>query len=310
MTALVGCTGFVGSNICISAGKDIQKKYHSKNITDAYGTAPDLLIYAGLRAEKYLANHAPEKDLELIMQAEENIAKIKPKRLVLISTIDVFRTPNGVNEKSEIVTEGLHAYGLHRYQLELWVRDRYPDALIIRLPGLFGQNMKKNFIYDFIHEIPGVLNQEKFAELVIQDSQLEEYYKLQESGFYKVDVADKDKEHLNDRFRKLGISALHFTDSRSVYQFYNLAYLWRDMQTALDAGIVLWHAATEPIAAGELYEYLTGEKFVNLLNGMPANYNYRTIYDELWNGMNGYISDKEKALSDIAAFVKISRKGG
>ncbi len=71
-------------------------KHHSN--TDAYGTAPDLLIYAGLRAEKYLANHAPEKELELIMQAEENKAKIKPKRLVLISTIDVFPAPNGVNE--------------------------------------------------------------------------------------------------------------------------------------------------------------------------------------------------------------------
>lgn len=309
MTSLVGCTGFVGSNICSEAGSHIQKAYHSKNITEAYGTAPDLLIYAGLRAEKYLANIAPEKDMELIIQAEENIAKIRPKRLVLISTIDVFQVPNGVDEKSKVLTEGLHAYGFHRYELELWARDNYPDALIIRLPGLFGQNIKKNFIYDIIHVIPAMLKQEKFAGLISRDPELEKYYELQDNGFYKAHVADKDKEHLKARFRKLGFSALQFTDSRSVYQFYNLAHLWGDIQIALNSGITLWHPATEPIAAGELYEYLTGEKFVNRLSGIPADYNYRTIYSSLWDGRNGYIADKEKVLSDIAAFVDEKRNG-
>ena len=90
MKALVGYTGFVGSNICEAAGNDIDALYNSRNIAEAYGTNPDLLIYAGLRAEKYLANNAPEKDLELIFQAERNIEKIDPKKLVLISTIDIF----------------------------------------------------------------------------------------------------------------------------------------------------------------------------------------------------------------------------
>ena len=83
-TALVGYTGFVGSNIYAAGSFD--GAYNSKNIEEAYGTNPDLLIYAGLRAEKYLANNAPEKDMELIKQAEDNITKINPKKLVLIST--------------------------------------------------------------------------------------------------------------------------------------------------------------------------------------------------------------------------------
>ena len=49
MIALVGYTGFVGSNI-YAAGKDaIDCVYNSKNVQEAYGTAPDLLIYAGMR---------------------------------------------------------------------------------------------------------------------------------------------------------------------------------------------------------------------------------------------------------------------
>jgi len=301
MKALVGYTGFVGSNIY--AAGDFDTVYNSKNIQEAYGTRPDLLIYAGLRAEKYLANNAPEKDMELIFQAEENITKIDPKRLVLISTIDVFKNPQGVDENSDIDTENLHAYGLNRYKLELWVREKYPDALIIRLPGLFGKNIKKNFIYDYINLIPFMLKTDKFEELSAVDTELKKYYRLQDNGFYKVQVDDADREELKARFRKLGFSALNFTDSRSVYQFYNLGRLWNDIQVALEAGIKLWHPASEPVSAAEVYKYLSGEEFINELGGMPANYDYKTVHAEEFGGKNGYICDKCEILKEIKEFI-------
>lgn len=305
MNALVGYTGFVGGNI-YAAGK-FDAVYHSRNIEEAYGTRPGLLIYAGLRAEKYLANHAPEKDMELIFQAKENIKKINPKRLVLISTIDVFKVPKGVDEISDVDTEDLHAYGYNRYQLECWVRERYPDALIVRLPGLFGKNIKKNFLYDFINVIPFKLSTEKFEELALKDAELRKYYFLQSDGFYRVDVLDESKEELKNRFKQIGFSALHFTDSRSIYQFYNLGRLWKDIQTALATKITLWHSATEPVSAGEVYEYLTGEKFVNELNGVPANYDYRTRYAEVFGGKGQYILSRESVLEEIREFVEIQK---
>lgn len=302
--ALVGYTGFVGSNIYAAAGNEITAVYNSKNIEEAFGTNPDLLIYAGLRAEKYLANNAPEKDMDLIRQAEDNITKINPKRLVLISTIDVFKVPKGVDENSPIDIENLHPYGYNRYQLELWVREKYPDALIIRLPGLFGRNIKKNFIYDFINVIPFMLKEEKFKELAEKDSDLEKYYQLQDNGFYKVQVTDSDREFLKEKFRRLDFSALNFTDSRSVYQFYNLGRLWSDIKLALEAGILLWHPATEPVSAGELYKYLTGKTFVNELSGVPADYDYKTIHAEIFGGVDGYICTKEKMMDEIKTFAK------
>lgn len=303
MIALVGYTGFVGSNICASSN-EIGAKYNSRNIAEAYGTRPDLLVYAGLRAEKYLANSAPEKDMALILQAEENISKIAPKRLALVSTIDVFKDPRCVDESSAIDASGLAAYGYNRLQLEIWARERFPDALIIRLPALFGMNIKKNFIYDYINVIPFMLKADTFEGLCHRDEELKKYYELQENGFYKVNACGKDKKALRERFRRLGFSALNFTDSRSKYQFYNLANLWRDMNTALDAGITLWHPATEPVSAGELYEYLSGKKFVNILDAPPADYNYRTIHDSLFGGQNGYICGKEEVLAEIRRFVK------
>lgn len=303
MISLVGYTGFVGSNIYEKGRANIDKVYNSSNISEAFGTHPDLLIYSGLRAEKYLANNAPEKDMELIIQSEKNIAEIAPTNLVLISTIDIFKQPKNVDENSPVDTNGLAAYGYNRYQLEKWVREHYPEALIIRLPGLFGKNIKKNFIYDYINLIPFMLKPEKFNELAEKDPELKKYYTLQDNGFYKFIANTEDREKIKEKFKKLGFSALNFTDSRSKYQFYDLSRLWKDINTAIENKLTVWHPATEPISAGELYKYLTGNTFVNELGGVPADYDYKTLYADIFGGKGSYICSKSDVLKSISDFI-------
>lgn len=308
MKALVGYTGFVGSNL-YECGQ-FEQAYNSKNIQKAYGSCPDLLVYAGLRAEKYLANSNPHKDMEQIEAAMENILKIKPKRLVLISTIDVFKDPRGVNENTLVDTENLHAYGLNRYRLECRVRENYPDALIVRLPALFGKNIKKNFIYDYMKFIPAMLKEDKFIQLQEQKAELNDYYVPQENGFYRCrKLTKEERTWLKQLFREVGFSALHFTDSRSRYQFYPLDRLWADIQTALEQNILLWHPATEPISAAELYQELSGDIFENHLPGTPADYNYRTIHDKAFGGKNGYLCGKEEVIRKIKEFTKTYAEG-
>jgi len=70
--------------------------------------------------------------------------------VVLISTVDVFLTPIGVDEATTVVTAGLHAYGRNRFHLEQVLADRF-DTVVARLPGLYGHGIKKNVIHDFIH---------------------------------------------------------------------------------------------------------------------------------------------------------------
>ena len=300
---LVGYTGFVGSNLYASGEFDYV--YNSKNIEEAYGKNPDLLVYAGLRAEKYLANHEPEKDMATILSAQENIKKINPKKLVLISTIDVLKNPQGVDENEKIDTEGLNAYGYNRYQLEVWVRDNFPDALIIRLPGLFGENIKKNFIYDFINRCPFMLKEEKMEELSKIKSEIKKYYCLQQNGFYKIKELNKDEiKILKEILVDVNFSALNFTDSRNQYQFYPLKRLWKDIKICLENELFLWHPATEPVKTSELYYYLAGEEFCNELNGIPVSYDYKTVYDNLFGGTQGYIMDKTLVLEEIADFVR------
>lgn len=308
MVALVGYTGFVGSNIyeaMCAAGQKADALYNSKNIEDAFGTNPDTLIFAGLRAEKYLANKDPQGDMALIRQAWENICKINPKKLVLISTIDVFKDPRNVDENSGIDTDDLCAYGYNRYTLETSVREKFPDTLIIRLPGLFGKNIKKNFIYDLIHVIPFMLTTQKFKELCGKDASIKNFYFDNGKGFFQLQSTSlEDQRTLRKKFLALGFSALNFTDSRSTFQFYPLSRLWGDIQTALANGLKLWHPATEPVSVAELYQYVKGARFENIMAKPPMDYDYKTIHSEVFGGKNDYILEKAEVLEEIKKFIE------
>ncbi len=300
MKALVGYTGFVGSNLA-SEG-DFDGLYNSKNVKEAYGTNPDILFYSGVPAAKFIANKFPEMDMAIMRGAVENIRKINPKKLVLISTVDVYKDPNGKDEDSIMETDGLETYGKNRLWLEQQVKEICPDYHIIRLPGLYGKNIKKNFIYDFINYIPALLNEKKMAELSGKDAKLKEFYSLREDGFWAV-KADADRAVLKEMFKKLGFSALNFTDSRGVFQYYNLKYLYKDIRKVIDNDIRVMNIATQPIEIGVLHKKLTDQDFVNKVAAKPPYYDFKTKYADVFGGKDGYIQTADFVYNDIKEFV-------
>jgi hypothetical protein len=148
-SALFGYTGFVGGNLADQFTFD--HLYNSSNATASNGEAFDLVVFSAAKAEKWRINQDPEGDLRHIEELEALVAGVTARQFVLISTVDVYTSPVGVDENTPISTDGLHAYGSHRYRLEQFVRARHPTALIVRLPGLFGRGLKKNVIYDLLH---------------------------------------------------------------------------------------------------------------------------------------------------------------
>lgn len=302
MKILVGHTGFVGSNLFESTNFDYC--FNSKNITESFGLNPDLLVYSGVRAEKFLANKEPEKDFDIILEAIENIKKINPKKIVLISTVDVYPNPVAVDENTEIDMESVQPYGKNRLYLENWVSATFNDYLIVRLPGLFGKNIKKNFIFDLISIIPSMLNEAKYNELASFDW-IVNNYTLQDNGFYKLNLLDStERKILKQKFLDLGFSALHFTDSRGSFQFYNLQHLWNDIQIAQKEGIKKLNLATEPVVVSEIYQAIYNKDFVNELNNPIPNYNFHTVHGQLFQKQGHYIRTKEEVLNDIVNFIK------
>ncbi len=149
-SALVGYTGFVGGNLL--AARPFDATYNSSNIEDIAGRHFSRVVFSAAKAEKWRINQEPEKDRAHIDDLVRILRSFTTDRLILISTVDVYGAPRGVDEATPIETEGLHPYGLHRYQLEQAARSIHPATTVLRLPGLFGPGLKKNVIYDLLHD--------------------------------------------------------------------------------------------------------------------------------------------------------------
>lgn len=300
---LVGSTGFVGGNLL--AKHTFAAECHSSDMTAQYGTRPDLCVYAGVPAAMFLANADPEADLAVMRAARENIRQIAPKRLVLISSIAVLADSRGVYEDSPAQdTEALPAYGKNRLQLERWVREDFPDALIVRLPALYGAGIRKNFLFDLHTITPAMLRPEKYSELAAKSPLVKSAYTLADNGFYKLN-GTTDPPALRAFFAANDFNALAFTDARSRYQFYNLGRLWSDMEAARAADVKLLHLCTPPVSAAEVYTAVTGKAdWHNELPKPPFDYDLRSRHAALLGGSGDYLCTKQQELDDITRFMR------
>ena len=180
-SALIGHTGFVGSNLRAALPFDVL--VNSKNLEELRGDSFDLVVCAGARAEKWKANRDPDGDLAGIERLITVLHDVRARSFVLVSTVDVFENPVDVDESAS--ADAHHAYGRHRRLLEALCAHQFP-TLIARLPALFGPGLKKNAVFDLLH-----------------DNQVEKIH------------------------------------PESTYQFYDVRWLWPDLEKARGAGIQL-----------------------------------------------------------------------
>jgi len=165
--ALIGHTGFVGGNILRQSRFDCL--YNSKNIKMMQEVAQfEIVVCAAPASVKWRANKCPEEDFASIKLLMDVLETIETQKFILISTIDVYPVARMVDEDSPIGLEGLVPYSRHRRHLELFVEKMF-NALVVRLPGLFGSGLRKNIIYDLLH------NDQKFVH---QDGVVQ-YYNLE-----------------------------------------------------------------------------------------------------------------------------------
>jgi hypothetical protein len=144
--ALIGYTGFVGSTLMAQA--KFSSLYRSNNIDEIRGKKFDTVVCAGAPGLKWKANTSPDEDKASIFSLIRCLEQINCKRLILISTVDVFSHPLCVNEDTVVEQATLNPYGLHRRILELFVAKHFEDTITVRLPGLVGPGLRKNVIFD------------------------------------------------------------------------------------------------------------------------------------------------------------------
>jgi hypothetical protein len=147
--SLIGHTGFVGSTL--RRQTPFAHCYRSSDIHELPEREHELLVCAGVSAKKWLANRDPEGDWRSIQTLINSLETTQCRKFVLISTIDVLHDPIGADEDTAIDLEMLQPYGRNRRQLELYVQERFKNALVIRLPGLVGPELRKNAIFDLLN---------------------------------------------------------------------------------------------------------------------------------------------------------------
>lgn len=145
MKALIGHSGYVGTTLLRQQGYDAL--FRSTNIGELAGGVYDSVICTAAPAQKWVAERDPEADRANIDRLADAVTAVTADRFILISTVDVFDDSQGRTEHD--VAEPTSAYGRNRLHLEARVRDRFPDALIVRLPGLVGPGLRKNAVFDF-----------------------------------------------------------------------------------------------------------------------------------------------------------------
>ena len=252
-SALIGHTGFIGSNLKLQRSFD--EFFNSTDIEQIAGRSFDLVVCTGARSAKWQANADPTSDRDNIECLVTALEHANIKKLVVISTVEVFLNPVDVDEDSPIPTTGLHAYGRNRRWLEQIASARF-DALIVRLPALYGPGLKKNVLFDLM----------------------------------------TDNE----------ISKI---DSRASYQFYDVARLSRDIDTARDAELSVVHLPTEPVAVSDVARAALGIEFTNELPSIPARYDVHTRHAELFGGSGVYVETKTRELEGIAGFAQTHKNG-
>lgn len=253
-SALIGHTGFVGGNI--KQQTSFSNYYNSKNIEKIKGEKYDMVVSAGTSSLVWKANSNPKEDKRNVQKLISNLRFARVNHFILISTIFVYPNPFKVDEESPIDALQLSPYGKHRYELEEFIRENFRRFTIIRLPNLFGLGLKKNFIFDLIH---------------------------------------------NNRW--------DLTHKNSKLQWYNIDYLWKDIQIALGHDLSLVNFAVEPIPAWKIAKYTLNIKFDTITENPPLNHNMLTKYASFYNNSQGkYIYYQNQIQHEIKELIKKEKK--
>ena len=307
---LIGGTGFVGGNLL--AQRRFARRYSSRTIADIAGERFTTLVCAGAPATMWAANAHPDEDRANLLRLADRIATARFDRLVLISTIAVLDDAGAGHTESSARYEATKAYGRNRRELEAILVERH-GAVVLRLPALFGEGLRKNFVFDLINPVPSFLKPEAFRDICgaftgEEGAAAAALYRRDDAlGMMRLDRDRLDRTSaramLEAAFTRANAPARSFTNSASAFQFYNVAHLARDIERSLDASLPLLHICSEPIRAGELNRIVFGEPFENDAPPLVRE-DMRTDHARLWGSETPYLYPREQVLAELVHFVR------
>lgn len=91
--------------------------------------------------------------------------------------------------------------------------------------------------------------------------------------------------------------------SESVFQFYSLGRLSQDVQVVIENNIPLMNFSTEPVSVKEIAKAVFDMEFTNITEQVPARYDMRSKYIDIFRKGDNYMFKKDEILNQIKEFV-------
>lgn len=314
MDALVGNTGFVGGHLCRQ--HHFEARFNSRNIDEAAGQNYQTVVCAAAPGSMFEANRFPERDRDRVYGLITQLSRIGAQRFILISSIAVLEDFAGGQDESTTAFQTDLAYGRHRRQLELFCQGHFSNCLIARLPALFGEGLKKNFLFDILNPMPTMLNEGGYQGLlqVLPSALIRAlptvYTWDDRLGMHVVDRVALENSGLRADFDlaviQAGLSAIRFTHPDSSFQYYEIARLWSDVGLCSEAGLKVVHLAPEPLSAGQMFRAIT-QRPMPVTNAPLHREDMRTRHGALWRRDDHFIEGAAAVLPRIVEFCKHER---
>ena len=172
---ILGGKGFIGSAFVRFCEKEeIDYDCIDLDNYEAFrGRDCDILINVAGNSKKYLSNERPVEDFRFSLEALlSSFFDFSFSKYIYLSSIDVYADHEdpACNREDSILDIGkISHYGFHKYLGEQMVMHYISDWLIIRLGGVLGPGLKKNPVFDLIHDIPLRVDEKSEYQYLLTD---------------------------------------------------------------------------------------------------------------------------------------------
>jgi nucleoside-diphosphate-sugar epimerase len=213
---LLGGEGFVGSayarllprlnvDLCVITRATYQ---------DYVGQRCDVFINANGNSKKFLADRDPKLEFDAsVRSVVHSLTDFAFDRYVFLSTGDVYPSqinPDVTREDSVLDPCLMSRYGLHKFTAEMHVRAVCTQMgrpwLVMRMGGFVGPHMKKNAIFDMLHDQPLWLDLDSELQFISTDRAAQVVWSLVEHGVENetINLGSKGVVTLADVYQRLG----------------------------------------------------------------------------------------------------------
>ena len=172
---ILGGKGFIGSAFVRFCEKEeIDYDCIDLDNYEAFrGRDCEILINVAGNSKKYLSNERPVEDFRFSLEALlSSFFDFSFSKYIYLSSIDVYadhEDPACNREDSVIDIGKISHYGFHKYLGEKIVEHYLSDWLIIRLGGVLGSGLKKNPVFDLIHDVPLRVDEKSEYQYLLTD---------------------------------------------------------------------------------------------------------------------------------------------